>query len=836
VGKIHTSSFALLGGLVLLSSACSAPSDAASSEADVEEAKSDVRIVEVLSKPAPGGSAFVELRNDSDTAGSLGTATLSINDTKHPLTAIAVGGGARNATVEGHGLALVVDEGTPADAIERMACEAPIVATRQSLGAAHAAEDDILVGSIELARKERRCLPVFTWAGLGPSLATANKLSLDSTTTNIDSATAGFGDAPVGLSLERQGIAGDGFAPSPLGSTPGARNFASSDPIEKTGGPAALRVMSASPWRASGSTPGQALVDNPLTSEMASFLSAAKTSANAAVYQLNEPKVVDAFVAAKARGAEVEITTDAQFMDDASYTPGFEKLRAASIPLHFDTNENGKDRAPLSHDKFIVRDNEWVWTGSFNPIEDDATRIHSDNAVIFRSKSLAAVHTTELRTMFSGKYGTLKRGEGVSGGGAFVDGAEVIARFSPGLTDAQAKARALAISRTGDAKAACAAASGGGRPVLQSRYTSVAPCGGPTDLLYEEVARAKSSIYLVQFGFALNDLADLMIERATTAHVELKGVVDATISTSPLPKRLAEVGDIRATPNSDPACPAYIRPRTKCPVNPNKVWLHHKFVVIDYGTDHPVVITGSHNMSSGAEQQNDDTLVVIRDRAAAESYYRMFREIFDHPQALGPGRPKADAPALGITKVMASPDSSSASVVEVTSFDARATSLAGLTLWNRNDRFSFDATAKIPAHGRAWLVAGNHDSLHVPPGVTVVRIPDGFVGPSSPLAIETDDHGWLATFDPFTSAANVPDGSSAWTPGSALVVAGFDEGTLDSLTTELLGTSTMDGTTPTWTKRGTFSDWADGYDVTRAGLALWKMHQAKLSTGPLFTQ
>ena len=82
------------------------------------------------------------------------------------------------------------------------------------------------------------------------------------------------------------------------------------------------------------------------------------------------------------------------------------------------------------------------------------------------------------------------------------------------------------------------------------------------------------------------------------------------------------------------------------PKNPNKVWLHHKFIVIDYGTDHPVVITGSHNMSSSAEQQNDETLIVIRDRAIVESYYRMFSETYEHPQTEGEQRSTDGLPAL----------------------------------------------------------------------------------------------------------------------------------------------------------------------------------------------
>jgi phosphatidylserine/phosphatidylglycerophosphate/cardiolipin synthase-like enzyme len=825
----------LLCSFATLVVACSgARSGVGSNETDVQEATSEVRIVEVLSRPVTRTAAFIELRNDSDVAGSLGSATLTVDDTTAPLRAIGVGARAPNPVLEGHGLALVVDDVTPPDAIERAACEAPIATAREDLGEAHASADDILMGSIDLARKERRCIPVFVWSGLAASLEGARRLSLDSSTTHLDSATAGFRDAPLGLSLERRSLAEDAFALSPLGATPGARNFASSDASEQAGGAPAIRVMNASPWRAG--TPRlrtDPLPENPLASELTALLSTAQRSVGAAFYQLNEPNVIDGLVAAKARGAAVEITTDASFKDARSYVAGWEKLGAASIPVHFDTSEAGADRAPLSHNKFLVLDEEWVWTGSYNPVEDDSARIHADNAVLLRSRSLAALHTGELLTMFGGKYGTQKRGEGVSGGSAFVDGAEVITRFSPGFTDAQAKARALALSRTGDARTACAALGTNGRPVLDPRYSGVAPCGGPLDLLYEEVARATSSVYLVQFGFALGDLADLMTERATKGNVEIKGVVDATISTKPLPRRLAEVGDIRVTPNSDPDCPSYITPKTTCPVNLNKVWLHHKFMIVDYGTDHPVVITGSHNMSDGAEQQNDESLVVIRDRAVAESYYRIFREIFDHPQTLGPRRPAADAPALGITRVLASVDPVQPSVVELTSFDARPTSLAGLSLWNRTGTVALDASAAIPAHGRLWLVSGPREALRVPADVTLVALPDGFVGPASALVVQTQDHGWLATFDPYTSAATAK-GNSAWTPGKALTVGGVDAGLLDALTTELLGVNATPGApVPTWTQRGTFSDWIGGYDVTRAGLALWKMHQARITAESL---
>ena len=172
---------------------------------------------------------------------------------------------------------------------------------------------------------------------------------------------------------------------------------------------------------------------------------------------------------------------------------------------------------------------------------------------------------------------------------------------------------------------------------------------------------------------------------------------------------MVEAGaDVRYTPNSDPACPSYISPQSACPTNPNKVWLHHKFVVIDYGTDHPVVITGSHNLSDVAEKQNDDALLVIRDRAVAERYYRIFREAYDHPQTLGKNRQMADLSALAITAVKPSTDPSEAPIVEIANWGEKTVSLAGIELWNRQRSVAL-SSGTLAAGERLAVIIGSSD-------------------------------------------------------------------------------------------------------------------------------
>ncbi|MEJ7735543.1 MAG: phospholipase D-like domain-containing protein [Polyangiaceae bacterium] len=563
------------------------------------------------------------------------------------------------------------------------------------------------------------------------------------------------------------------------------------------------------------------LPHNPLIEPFDALALEAQRSAVGAFYQVNDGDVIDALAEARSqRGLDVRLVTDAEFTTDKHYVEGFEALAKADVPIVFD-EMNGKNRAPLMHDKFMVVDGEWVWTGSFNPIEDEPSRIHADNVLVLGSRRLAEVHQQEFETLFSGSFGIQKRGKGTGGAGAFVDGSRVDVRFSPGLTADQMKRRGAELMRTGDATAACkVVASSNKKEVIEARYRELQPCGGPFDLIVGEVARAASSIYFVSFSLALDDLADVMIERFN-AGVDVKGVVDPTVASRGAPSKISAAGaDIRATPNSDPECPAYVKPKTKCPRNPNKVWLHHKFVIVDYGTEHAAVITGSHNMSDSAELQNDEGLVVIRDRAVAEAYYRFFREAFDHPQTLGPDRKQSDLPALAISEVKPSADPAGGQFVELANLGDEPVSLSGLSLWNRRAAVELGSATLEPGE-RAVLAFGSKPD--VPSGVTVLSLEAAdapFVSPSTALVLRTADGRWIASYDPYTSEQNLPAGVEAGEAGDARELA-FGRAALDALTVELLGINqTPEAAVPTWNPRGFFSDWADEHMVTPSGLIL----------------
>ncbi len=60
--------------------------------------------------------------------------------------------------------------------------------------------------------------------------------------------------------------------------------------------------------------------------------------------------------------------------------------------------------------------------------------------------------------------------------------------------------------------------------------------------------------------------------------------------------------------------------------------IHHKFVVVDFNGENPVVFTGSSNLAAGGEEANGDSLIAIRDPHIAGMYAVEAVRLFDHYQ------------------------------------------------------------------------------------------------------------------------------------------------------------------------------------------------------------
>jgi phosphatidylserine/phosphatidylglycerophosphate/cardiolipin synthase-like enzyme len=67
---------------------------------------------------------------------------------------------------------------------------------------------------------------------------------------------------------------------------------------------------------------------------------------------------------------------------------------------------------------------------------------------------------------------------------------------------------------------------------------------------------------------------------------------------------------------------------------PPAVHIHHKFVLIDAETSHPIIYTGSNNMSHNSTYNNDENLLEITEcPRLAQIYLSEFIRLYEHYRA-----------------------------------------------------------------------------------------------------------------------------------------------------------------------------------------------------------
>jgi phosphatidylserine/phosphatidylglycerophosphate/cardiolipin synthase-like enzyme len=129
------------------------------------------------------------------------------------------------------------------------------------------------------------------------------------------------------------------------------------------------------------------------------FLDTAQRSLDLAIYDFDLDDAAEALTRATGRGVAVRMVMDSDTLDntkDEEIVRAVGKVKAAGIPIV------GDNRQPIMHDKFVVRDGEEVWTGSWNFTTGDTYRLNN-NAVRIRSRELADNYAAEFRKMFEAK-------------------------------------------------------------------------------------------------------------------------------------------------------------------------------------------------------------------------------------------------------------------------------------------------------------------------------------------------------------------------------------------------------------------------------------------------
>lgn len=269
--------------------------------------------------------------------------------------------------------------------------------------------------------------------------------------------------------------------------------------------------------------------------ELFGLLDSAKRSIHCGTFELDLPRIISLLENKSRAGVEVGVVVDGDY---------FYEVENHSWARH-------DNRSALMHNKFCIVDERWVYMGSMNPTVNCAYK-NNNNLVIIESKYLVENYEAEFSELWNGNFG-----------------------------------------KGGDVP----------YPVIEWNNITLknyfCPEDGCQKRVREEIAKAKSSIYFMQFSFTDDYIGRDLVIKAIEG-VDVRGVFEKTKLSNYSEYNLLEYQGID------------IRKDT------NKYNLHHKVFIIDNRT----VITGSYNPSASANSQNDENILIIEDEGVA----RMFAE------------------------------------------------------------------------------------------------------------------------------------------------------------------------------------------------------------------
>ncbi len=338
---------------------------------------------------------------------------------------------------------------------------------------------------------------------------------------------------------------------------------------------------------------------------VAGEIDAARRSVDVAIYSLSLPRVVDALLAARARGVAVRVIGHVENMEAGS---GFARLAAEGVPVMANPRAPSGAQQPLMHDKLFVIDarpgappdaDPRVVTGSWNATYLQ-TYADANNLIVLRDSAVAGAYLHEFEKMWGSAgelpdtlratFGAAKEDD-VDHDFTLRDGTRVELRFSPS-------------DRT------------------SSRIVAA-------------LGQARSSILFATLTVTYGSFVTAL-RRARDRGVEARGIIDNIDDQGSRFEELSPIVDLHAWPEEP--------------------LLHHKYAAIDalpFDAAAPAVVTGSHNWTLSAETLNDENTVIIHDRRIANLYLQEFAARY---REAGGARPFVTTSAVDLSGNAAPPD------------------------------------------------------------------------------------------------------------------------------------------------------------------------------------
>ncbi len=330
--------------------------------------------------------------------------------------------------------------------------------------------------------------------------------------------------------------------------------------------------------------PGNAANGNvDFKSKLIERINTATYSIDLALYSFfGMPEVADALVLAKNRGVKVRVVYDHR--GGGALQNSMQTVANAGILISRRPNETSTFHG-IMHNKFFIFDardtietNDWIWTGSWNVTSLEVG--WKNNIVEINDPTIASAYTIEFEEMW-GSNTDIPNPSNAKFGFNKIDNTPH--NFNIGEKDIQL-------------------------------YFS--PSDGTTNKINTQIGFANNNIYLAQYVITRDDIRDAIITQTNLGMDDLRGVVDQVNSQGSEFFTLQTYGEMLENPSPT---------------------LHHKYAILDasYSESFPTTITGSHNWSTSAEEDNDENTIIIRDVYITNQYMQEFKKRYNEAGGTG---------------------------------------------------------------------------------------------------------------------------------------------------------------------------------------------------------
>lgn len=318
---------------------------------------------------------------------------------------------------------------------------------------------------------------------------------------------------------------------------------------------------------------------NALDDMLISYINACTTTMDITIYNSYSPSttsgIAGAINAAYARGVQVRV------IYDGSTSSVMIPLLNAGIPRLASPNDSFYG---IMHNKFVVFDanvadanKPIVWTGSTNWTTVQIDGPDRNSAIVVQDQALALGYKMEFEEMW---------------GSNTMTPAIALSKFGPYKTDNTPHTYNI------------------GGKVVNSYFS---PSDGVNAKIISTINSANSDIDVATMVVTRSDISNTLINKYYGGLTNTNIVVD---SQNPSGNQITTIQSNLAANHAV--------------VYSGSGIMHHKFMVVDNynSASDPLVLVGSHNWSSSAENKNDENILIVHDLNIANQYYQAFAYLY----------------------------------------------------------------------------------------------------------------------------------------------------------------------------------------------------------------